>query len=44
MFIVTVFVNNNIGNYFRGDIGGIAVFNRALTDAEIEYVSNLNKN
>ncbi len=39
-----VFVNNNIGNYFRGDIGGIAVFNRALTDAEIEYVSNLNKN
>ena len=36
-----VFVNKRIGNYFRGDIGGLAVFDRALTDEEIEYVSGL---
>ena len=34
-----VFVNKRIGNFFKGDIGGIAIYDRALTAEEVEYVS-----
>lgn len=39
-----VFVANRIGNYFKGDIGGIAVYDRALSAEEVEYVSWWEKN
>ena len=38
-----VFVANRIGNYFKGDIGGIAIYDRALSAEEVEYVSILNE-
>lgn len=38
-----VFVANRIGNYFKGDIGAIAIYDRALTAEEVEYVSLLNE-
>ena len=34
-----VFVNKRIGNFFKGEIGGLAVYDRALTADEVEYVS-----
>ena len=34
-----VFVNKRIGNFFKGDIGGIAIYDRALSAEEVEYVS-----
>ena len=39
-----VFVANRIGNYFKGDIGGIAIYDRALSAEEVEYVSWWEKN
>ena len=39
-----VFVNKRIGNFFKGQIGGIAVYDRALTAEEVEYVSQWNDN
>ena len=39
-----VFVANRIGNYFKGDIGAIAVYNRALSVEEIEKISGVEKN
>lgn len=38
-----VFVANRIGNYFKGDIAAIAIYDRALTAEEVEYVSLLNE-
>lgn len=34
-----VFVNRRIGNFFKGEIGGIAIYDRALSAEEVEYVS-----
>ncbi len=34
-----VFVNRRIGNFFKGEIGGLAVYDRALSAEEVEYVS-----
>lgn len=34
-----VFVNKRIGNYFKGEIGGVAIYDRALTAEQVEYVS-----
>lgn len=39
-----VFVANRIGNYFKGDIGGVAIYDRALSVEEIERISRVNKN
>ena len=39
-----VFVNKRIGNFFKGDIGGIAIYDRALSAEEVEYVSWWEKN
>lgn len=39
-----VFVDNRIGNYFKGEIGGLAVYDRALSAEEVKYVSWWNKN
>ena len=30
-----VLLKKGMGNFFKGQIGGLAVFNRALTDAEL---------
>ena len=38
-----VFVANRIGNYFKGDIAAIAIYDRALTAEEVEFVSLLNE-
>lgn len=32
-------LRNGMGNFFKGQIGGLAVFNRALNDDEIEKIS-----
>lgn len=42
--IGAVFVNNRIGNYFKGEIGGLAIYDRALSAQEVEYVSWWDKN
>ena len=34
-----VFVNKRIGNFFKGEIGGLAVYDRALTAEEVEMIS-----
>lgn len=39
-----VFVANRIGNYFKGDIAAIAVYDRALTAEEIAKISSVKKN
>lgn len=39
-----VFVNKRIGNLFKGQIGGLAVYDRALSAEEVEYVSWWEKN
>ena len=39
-----VFVDNRIGNYFKGEIGGLAVYDRALSAEEVKYVSWWDKN
>ena len=36
-----VFVANRIGNYFKGDIAAIAIYDRALDAEEIEKISNI---
>jgi hypothetical protein len=30
-----------MGNFFKGQIGGLAVYNRALTDAEMKGIGEL---
>lgn len=39
-----VFVANRIGNYFKGDIAAIALYDRALSDEEIGKISSIEKN
>jgi hypothetical protein len=39
-----VFASNRYANFFKGEIGGLAVYDRALTAEEVEYVSWLEKN
>ncbi len=34
-----VLLKSGMGNYFRGQIGGLAVFDRALSDAELKKIS-----
>ena len=34
-----VFVNKRIGNFFKGEIGGLAVYDRALTAEEVKMAS-----
>ena len=34
-----VLLSRGMGNFFRGDIGGLAVFNRALTEQELEQLA-----
>ena len=34
-----VFVNKRIGNFFKGEIGGLAVYDRALTADEVKMAS-----
>lgn len=38
--IGAVSLQKGMGNFFKGQIGGIAVFDRALSDAEIEQIYN----
>lgn len=33
-----VLLKKGVGNFFKGQIGGLAVFNRALTDEEMKSV------
>ena len=35
-----VLLKSGMGNFFKGQIGGLAVFNRVLTDQEIKRISN----
>lgn len=39
-----VFASNRYANFFKGEIGGLAVYDRALTAEEVEYVSWWEKN
>lgn len=34
-------LENGMGNFFKGQIGGIAIFNRALTNNEILNIHQL---
>jgi hypothetical protein len=34
-----VLLKTGMGNFFKGQIGGLAVFNRALTDIEIKTLN-----
>ncbi len=36
-----VLLKNGMGNFFRGQIGGLAIFDRALNDSEIQILSDL---
>lgn len=36
-----VMLKEGMGIYFKGLIGGIAVFNRALTESELKALNNL---
>lgn len=36
-----VSLHSGMGNFFKGQIGGIAVFDRALSDAEIKQISDV---
>jgi hypothetical protein len=38
-----VFRSGEMGNWFTGAIGGLAVYNRALTDKELEYLASFRK-
>lgn len=39
-----VLLKSGMGNFFKGQIGGLAVYNRALTSEELEYLaSNIKK-
>lgn len=35
-----VSLHSGMGNFFKGQIGGVAIFNRALSDEEIKSISN----
>ena len=39
--IGAVLIKKGMGNFFRGKIGGLAVFNRALSDGEISEISSM---
>ena len=39
-----VFASNRYANFFKGEIGGLAVYDRALTAEEVKYVSWWDKN
>ncbi len=39
-----VLLKSGMGNFFKGQIGGLAVFNRALNDGELATLSKLNLN
>ena len=39
-----VFASNRYANFFKGEIGGLAVYDRALTAEEVKYVSWWEKN
>jgi hypothetical protein len=38
-----VLLKRGMGNFFKGQIGGLAVFNRALTDKEIKGLAKFQK-
>ena len=41
--IGAVLLKNGMGNFFKGQIGGLAIYNRALSNAELLEIALRNK-